>query len=606
MTNTHISTFKKALRNSAGLFSFVALLLQLCGLSTNAQNVSSKIITHTVNNNPTDNAILVKHDDGIYTLHEEVGDKDRNRLFVTKHGLKGELIWKQLFSFNAPVGLGFAVVSGEKLIVACVYNNSEDYPNEPNGVLVFELYRDGSFGNVSIFNPQSYVVLQLSTFGARLPNGRIGSVGLVRSKSFGYTYISYLEFDKYGELSFISPSYVTEPNITMPFAVNELGEKIYWLNKSYNRIDPGSGSLTSMNMKTTAPDPIQIESISGDEYFMLLGGDGPRKLMRFNIKGPYQRYPERVLCTYPATHFSYDREQSLITLYGKTSIAVIDTLGNLLHSFKIPALGNSGTAIGTEGIDEERIIVGTKNGAGAAYFYGFMNPASALACSSDTSPVGTAPRVVHDFVSGGFGSLFKDTGINSYSTSLSVIPQQVATDTFCFAANCHYFELPDDSVLCGGQSFECFPVLSVPEFGTTNFSWSDGNPELNRFIRSSGTYVLTATDNGCTQKDSVEIFFEDYHICGHQIYIPDAFTPDADDKNDIFSPVLTDIYKFNFEIFDKWGRRIFVSKDYVEGWDGKHQGSEMPSGIYPWILKYRTIQDPSAEQVIMGRVCLFR
>lgn len=594
------------MRNSAGLFSFVALLLLLCGLSTNAQNVSSKIITHTVNNNPTDNAILVKHDDGIYTLHEEVGDKDRNRLFVTKHGLKGELIWKQLFSFNAPVGLGFAVVSGEKLIVACVYNNSEDYPNEPNGLLVFELYRDGSTDNVSIFSLQSYLITQVSTFGAKLPSGRFASVAFVQSKSLGYSYIAYLEFDKYGELSFITPSFVSEPNQSLPFAVNDLGEKIFWFNKSYYLINPSSDGRKSMNVNTTAPPPIQIESISGDEYFMLLGGDGPRQLMRYNINSPYERYPERVLCTFPATHFSYDREQSLITLYGKTRIAVIDTLGNLQHSVKIPALGNSGSAIGTEGIDDERIIVGSKTGTGAAYFYGFMNPASELACSSDTSSIGTAPRVVHAFAGASFGSMSKDAGINIYSTSIAIVPQQVTTDTFCLASSCHYFKLPNDTVLCSGQSFECFPELSVPEFGTTNFSWSDGNPELNRFIRSSGTYVLTATDNGCTQKDSVEIFFEDYHICGHQIYIPDAFTPDADDKNDIFSPVLTDIYKFNFEIFDKWGRRIFVSKDYVEGWDGKHQGSDMPSGIYPWILKYRTIQDPSAEQVIMGRVCLFR
>jgi gliding motility-associated-like protein len=55
------------------------------------------------------------------------------------------------------------------------------------------------------------------------------------------------------------------------------------------------------------------------------------------------------------------------------------------------------------------------------------------------------------------------------------------------------------------------------------------------------------------------------------VYIPNAFSPNGDGRNDIFIPVFNDTLKiedYNLEIYDRFGVQIFQSRNPSIGWDG--------------------------------------
>jgi len=74
------------------------------------------------------------------------------------------------------------------------------------------------------------------------------------------------------------------------------------------------------------------------------------------------------------------------------------------------------------------------------------------------------------------------------------------------------------------------------------------------------------------------------------IYIPNAFTPDKDQLNDIFKPVITGVDENNyvFTIFDRWGREQFYTENIDEGWDGKYKGKECAEGVYVYLIIYHS------------------
>lgn len=90
------------------------------------------------------------------------------------------------------------------------------------------------------------------------------------------------------------------------------------------------------------------------------------------------------------------------------------------------------------------------------------------------------------------------------------------------------------------------------------------------------------------------------------IYIPNAFTPDGDNLNDVFMPKGHEIYDFKMEIFDRWGELIFQSASLNHGWDGKaNSGVEIAQqGVYVYKISLR---DPQKhEHFYTGHVSLIK
>jgi gliding motility-associated-like protein len=105
-----------------------------------------------------------------------------------------------------------------------------------------------------------------------------------------------------------------------------------------------------------------------------------------------------------------------------------------------------------------------------------------------------------------------------------------------------------------------------------------------------GRYIVEVTDaRGCKEVDSVTI---DPGPCCEEVFIPNAFSPNGDGINDIFRvTTATGIELKQFEIYDRWGKKIWYTDDFREGWDGTDRGAPRDMNTYYYIFWYICITD---------------
>ncbi len=94
--------------------------------------------------------------------------------------------------------------------------------------------------------------------------------------------------------------------------------------------------------------------------------------------------------------------------------------------------------------------------------------------------------------------------------------------------------------------------------------------------------------------DAIEVIFE-ARCCEAQM--PNAFTPNGDNRNDVFAPVLPEHCNFQdyqLQVYNRWGQMVFdtqlvntdLSRSTIIGWDGKIEGKDAPSDVYVYWLRY--------------------
>jgi len=70
-----------------------------------------------------------------------------------------------------------------------------------------------------------------------------------------------------------------------------------------------------------------------------------------------------------------------------------------------------------------------------------------------------------------------------------------------------------------------------------------------------------------------------------QVFVPTAFTPDGDGRNDMFRPIAVGITRIEyFRVFNRWGQLVFSTTTNGKGWDGKIGGKEQSSGTFVWLV----------------------
>lgn len=89
-----------------------------------------------------------------------------------------------------------------------------------------------------------------------------------------------------------------------------------------------------------------------------------------------------------------------------------------------------------------------------------------------------------------------------------------------------------------------------------------------------------------------------------KVYVPNAFTPNANDLNEVFKPEGIFINSYHMKIFDRWGEKLYDQKGCNQGWDGTFMGDRAPSGVYVYQLTVWGI-DGSMHQ-FKGDVTLIR
>lgn len=108
---------------------------------------------------------------------------------------------------------------------------------------------------------------------------------------------------------------------------------------------------------------------------------------------------------------------------------------------------------------------------------------------------------------------------------------------------------------------------------------------------------------GCT--DTIEIPVKIDGV--FSVYVPNAFTPNTDRVNDVFTPVIkdADTRNYEFSIFDRWGTEIFRTVELGEGWDGTVKGAEPKTDVYTWKVRVRSSVD-GFMRAFTGKVTVLR
>lgn len=153
------------------------------------------------------------------------------------------------------------------------------------------------------------------------------------------------------------------------------------------------------------------------------------------------------------------------------------------------------------------------------------------------------------------------------------------------------------------------PVLTLTNVSknATGYNWSLNNNYWN----SEKSPSLTTTDTGyyCFMliandefncKDSAS---DCAHVIETHIYMPSAFTPNHDGKNDVFRPILHNVDILEFSVFNRYGERIFVTYDNEEGWNGTYHGMRCDLGTYFYSVRYRVL---AQERTMTGDITLLR
>lgn len=117
------------------------------------------------------------------------------------------------------------------------------------------------------------------------------------------------------------------------------------------------------------------------------------------------------------------------------------------------------------------------------------------------------------------------------------------------------------------------------------YAWSNLSTEPLIENLSAGNYSVTVTDsNNCKVEDDIEI---EAGPCCEQVFLPTAFSPNNDGKNDVWRMTTsTGMRILQFEIYDRWGKRVWFTFDQRASWDGKLEETLMSVDTYFYILRY--------------------
>jgi len=114
-------------------------------------------------------------------------------------------------------------------------------------------------------------------------------------------------------------------------------------------------------------------------------------------------------------------------------------------------------------------------------------------------------------------------------------------------------------------------------------------------------YLHVTSPLGCTGDTSVKIWVVPYAA----FFVPTAFTPNGDGRNDVFRPIPIGYRSLNyFKIYNRWGEQVFSSNSWEDAWDGTFKGQKMDGGVYFWEIS--TINRFGSIEKKKGDVTLIR
>ncbi|MFZ9847136.1 MAG: gliding motility-associated C-terminal domain-containing protein, partial [Flavobacteriales bacterium] len=151
-------------------------------------------------------------------------------------------------------------------------------------------------------------------------------------------------------------------------------------------------------------------------------------------------------------------------------------------------------------------------------------------------------------------------------------------------------------------------ALSLPSIYKT-VNWSTGSTSVNAIIYTPQKVKVVVTNQyDCAAADSANFsdFCEPTVLC-----FPTVVTPNGDGYNDEFvschdtlsqindgnyKSIMNNILHVDFQIYNRWGIRVFQSLNTLPRWDCTYHGNVASPGVYYWVLRYTDSAHNNYEQ----------
>ena len=207
--------------------------------------------------------------------------------------------------------------------------------------------------------------------------------------------------------------------------------------------------------------------------------------------------------------------------------------------------------------------------------------------------------------------------VGSYSIGLTVISLEGCIDTLYlmqqdvftvhpspiagFQVNPQKVDVCENEVAFIDQSIGAtnyFYFFDQNQFTSPDASFS------HNYLNSGTDYPLQVVYNefGCSDSMRQEVFVEPFVL-----FAPNTFIPDGDGLNDVFN-VITDfeILSWELSIYNRWGEMVFRTESLQQGWDGYYKGALSQDGIYSYVIRYKSCENPFITELKSGFVNLIR
>lgn len=159
-----------------------------------------------------------------------------------------------------------------------------------------------------------------------------------------------------------------------------------------------------------------------------------------------------------------------------------------------------------------------------------------------------------------------------------------------------------------------FTDESTDDYGITVWAWAFGSGPDSVFSTKNAVYTYQDTGNYCATLNVTNMYgctdsaTQCFEITPEfTLYIPDAFSPNGDGKNDVFAPKGMSLTDFDMYIFDRWGTLIYHTNDINKGWNGtvNNKGSDVcQQDTYVYMITCEDIRNKPHSYI--GKVTLVK
>ena len=164
--------------------------------------------------------------------------------------------------------------------------------------------------------------------------------------------------------------------------------------------------------------------------------------------------------------------------------------------------------------------------------------------------------------------------------------------------------LRDSITLYPGESYEmdpggnCLYYHWFPPTGLT--STVIANPVAQPIVNTR-YYITGTTEWGCKTVDSIDVYISPESV----LEVPNAFAPGADGPNNILHIIRRGEARLkSFQVFNRWGNKVFETANIDEGWDGRYHGAPQPMGVYVYVIE--AVYNTGRKFYKQGNITLIR